>query len=71
MNKQALITLILLLFTMLNCKEQKAKMLEETWWKETVFYEIYMPSYKDSNCDGFGDFKGITSKLDYIESLGI
>jgi len=56
---------------MLNCKEQKAKMLEETWWKETVFYEIYMPSYKDSNCDGFGDFKGITSKLDYIESLGI
>lgn len=44
---------------------------EEAWWKETVFYEIYMPSYKDSNGDGYSDFKGMTSKLDYIESLGI
>lgn len=46
-------------------------MVEKIWWKETVFYEIYMPSYKDSNGDGFSDFKGLTSKLDYIESLGI
>tara|TARA_R110000868_G_scaffold152940_3_gene378189 strand:- start:232 stop:1857 length:1626 start_codon:yes stop_codon:yes gene_type:complete len=44
---------------------------EETWWKETVFYEIYMPSYKDSNGDGYSDFKGLTSKLDYIQNLGI
>ena len=41
------------------------------WWKETVFYEIYMPSFKDSNGDGYSDFKGITSKLDYIKSLGV
>lgn len=44
---------------------------EEAWWKKTVFYEIYMPSYKDSNGDGYSDFKGMTSKLDYIESLGV
>lgn len=43
----------------------------KNWWKETVFYEIYMPSYKDSNGDGFSDFKGLTSKLNYIENLGI
>ncbi len=41
------------------------------WWKETVFYQIYMPSYADSNGDGYGDFKGITSKLDYLQDLGI
>ena len=41
------------------------------WWKETVFYEIYMPSYKDSNGDGYSDFKGMTAKLDYIQSLGV
>lgn len=46
-------------------------MLEKIWWKETVFYEIYMPSYKDSNGDGYSDFKGLTSKLQYIHSLGI
>lgn len=43
----------------------------KNWWKETVFYEIYMPSFKDSNGDGYSDFKGLTSKLDYIESLGV
>ena len=41
------------------------------WWKETVFYEIYMPSFKDSNGDGYSDFKGMTSKLDYIQGLGV
>lgn len=41
------------------------------WWKETVFYQIYMPSYADSDGDGYGDFKGITSKLDYLQDLGI
>jgi len=43
----------------------------KNWWKESVFYEIYMPSYKDSNGDGFSDFKGLSSKLNYIENLGI
>ncbi|WP_188204279.1 alpha-amylase family glycosyl hydrolase [Desemzia incerta] len=41
------------------------------WWKETVFYEIYMPSFKDGNNDGIGDFIGITDKLDYLKELGV
>ncbi|WP_419881532.1 alpha-glucosidase [Peribacillus sp. B-H-3] len=41
------------------------------WWKQSVFYEIYMPSFKDGNGDGIGDFSGITSKLDYLKELGI
>lgn len=44
---------------------------KEKWWKESVFYQIYMPSFADSNGDGFGDFKGIESKLDYLQKLGI
>ncbi|KIA85906.1 glycosyl hydrolase [Flavobacterium sp. AED] len=43
----------------------------QKWWKESVFYQIYMPSYADSNGDGYGDFKGMTDKLDYLKSLGI
>ncbi len=43
----------------------------KTWWKESVFYEIYMPSFKDGNNDGIGDFKGITSKLNYLSELGV
>lgn len=39
-------------------------------FKDLIFYEIYPNSFFDSNDDGFGDLKGIISKLDYIEKLG-
>lgn len=45
--------------------------VDTKWWKEAVFYQIYMPSYADSNGDGYGDFKGMTQKLDYLQNLGI
>src|SRR6201981_782236 len=41
------------------------------WWQNAVFYEIYPRSFADSNNDGIGDLKGITSKLDYLKSLGV
>lgn len=41
------------------------------WWRQSAFYEIYMPSFKDGNGDGLGDFAGITSKLDYLKDLGV
>ncbi len=64
---------ILALFVLIvfSCTHKGTPDMEKTWWKETVFYEIYMPSYQDSNGDGYSDFKGLTSKLDYIENLGI
>ncbi len=36
-----------------------------------VFYEIFVYSFCDSNGDGIGDLKGVISKLDYLEELGI
>jgi alpha-glucosidase len=41
------------------------------WWQHAVFYELYPRSFADSNNDGVGDLNGITSKLDYLKSLGI
>jgi oligo-1,6-glucosidase len=41
------------------------------WWKETVVYQLYPRSFQDSNGDGVGDLKGITSRLDYLKSLGV
>ncbi len=41
------------------------------WWKEAVVYQIYPRSFMDSNGDGVGDLKGITSKLDYLKELGV
>jgi oligo-1,6-glucosidase len=43
----------------------------KNWWKEAVVYQIYPRSFKDSNGDGIGDLQGITSKLDYLQNLGI
>lgn len=45
--------------------------MEKNFLAENAVYQIYPISYKDSNADGIGDLKGIISKLDYIQSLGI
>ncbi|HBF77935.1 MAG TPA: glucohydrolase [Clostridiaceae bacterium] len=45
--------------------------MERKWWKEGVVYQVYPRSFYDSNGDGIGDLKGVTSKLDYLKELGI
>ncbi len=41
------------------------------WWDSAVFYQIFPLSFQDSDEDGRGDLKGIISRLDYIEKLGV
>ncbi|ACD24877.1 alpha-glucosidase [Clostridium botulinum] len=45
--------------------------MKTNWWKESVVYQIYPRSFKDSNGDGIGDIRGIIEKLDYLRELGI
>jgi alpha-glucosidase len=45
--------------------------MSKKWWKESVAYQVYPRSFMDSNGDGIGDLKGVTSKLDYLKELGI
>lgn len=47
-------------------KEEK-----KMWWKNAVVYQIYPRSFQDSNGDGIGDIRGIISRLEYLEELGI
>lgn len=41
------------------------------WWRDGIIYQIYPRSFQDSNGDGIGDLKGIISRLDYLQKLGI
>src|SRR5437899_8423831 len=41
------------------------------WYKDAVFYEVHVKTYKDANGDGVGDFAGLTESLDYIQELGV
>ena len=69
---------MLILLSMLSCNNSPKQPAaaasnnsQKKWWKEAVVYQIYPRSFKDSNGDGVGDLQGLTSKLDYVKSLGI
>ncbi len=44
---------------------------EPTWYKDAIIYELRTRSFFDSNDDGIGDLRGLTSKLDYLQDLGV
>jgi len=41
------------------------------WYKDAIIYEARVRSFYDSNSDGYGDFRGLASKLDYLQDLGV
>ena len=48
-----------------------SKQVKTNWFKDAFIYQIYPRSFCDSNGDGIGDLKGIISKLDYLQELGV
>lgn len=44
---------------------------EKEWWKKSVVYQVYPKSFCDSNGDGIGDLNGLTTKIPYLNKLGI
>ena len=73
---EKILILIFFAFVIISCtrpREQKNELedLNRAWWKEGTLYQIYPQSFKDTDGDGFGDFRGVIQKLDYLESLGI
>lgn len=54
--------------TMTRCENHMSSL---QWWRSAVIYQIYPRSFQDSNKDGIGDLRGITTRLDYLHWLGI
>ena len=68
------VILLLLIVILIATTDRCEEMPEEKklpWYKSGVIYNIYPRSFKDSNGDGTGDFKGIVDKLDYLKGLGV
>jgi glycosidase len=49
----------------------EARSGDALWYKDAVIYEVHVRAFADSNDDGIGDFAGLTSRLEYIQSLGV
>jgi maltose alpha-D-glucosyltransferase/alpha-amylase len=41
------------------------------WYKDAVFYEVFVRAFADESGDGFGDLQGLTAKLAYVQDLGV
>jgi alpha-glucosidase len=41
------------------------------WWRDAVFYHVYVRSFADASGDGVGDLEGVRSRLGYLELLGV
>ena len=69
-----LVCMLVSLFVSVSVAQKDSRPVDaegHQWWQHAVFYEIYPRSFSDSNNDGIGDLKGITSKLDYLKDLGV
>ncbi|MGH3833605.1 MAG: glycoside hydrolase family 13 protein [Pseudonocardiaceae bacterium] len=44
---------------------------DEAWWRNAVFYQVYVRSFADASGDGVGDLEGVRSRLGYLELLGV
>ena len=53
-------------------KNNKSKLISDPqWYKDAIIYELHIKAFKDSNGDGIGDIRGLISRLDYLENLGV
>ena len=46
-------------------------MSDPLWFKDAVIYQLHVRAFCDGDGDGIGDFRGLISKLDYLEQLGV
>ncbi|MDZ4072499.1 MAG: alpha-glucosidase [Sediminibacterium sp.] len=72
----AIFHVIFIVSMVVGCKTDKTADTTENsegaqWWKEEIIYQLYPRSFQDSDGDGVGDLKGIISRLDYLQGLGI
>ena len=41
------------------------------WYQDAIIYQVHIKAFCDADGNGIGDFRGLISKLDYLQNLGI
>ncbi|MFC5287421.1 glycoside hydrolase family 13 protein [Actinokineospora guangxiensis] len=54
-----------------NARADATTEAQDAWWRDAVFYQVYVRSFADANGDGVGDLDGVRSRLGYLELLGV
>ena len=57
--------------TLTRSKVEPVAAADPLWFKDAIIYQLHVRAFCDANGDGIGDFRGLTSKLDYIRDLGV
>uniref|UniRef100_A0A0K0F3X5 Neutral and basic amino acid transport protein rBAT (inferred by orthology to a human protein) n=1 Tax=Strongyloides venezuelensis TaxID=75913 RepID=A0A0K0F3X5_STRVS len=43
----------------------------QTWYENSISYQLFVPTFYDSDGDGVGDYKGVSQKLNYLRKIGV
>lgn len=43
----------------------------KSWFENSVSYQLFVPTWYDSDGDGVGDYMGVSQKLDYLRKIGV
>lgn len=55
----------------MRASEPTVTLEDPNWWRQAVVYQVYPRSFSDSDSDGLGDIRGITSRIPYLRDLGV
>ncbi|KAK9299698.1 hypothetical protein QLX08_007333 [Tetragonisca angustula] len=65
------VRLFVAVLLLLVARSASTKLVDKQWWETALVYQIWPRGFQDSDGDGQGDLKGIISRLDYLQDLGI
>jgi maltose alpha-D-glucosyltransferase/alpha-amylase len=61
---------------MWGCSQKQEQQTDQShttpsWYANAIIYNLDVETFQDSDGDGRGDFQGLTSRLDYLQDLGV